>query len=29
MFFVGAMFLALWLVTFVLGKRLDHPAVAS
>ena len=28
MFFVGAMFLALWLVTFVLGKRLDRPAVA-
>jgi hypothetical protein len=28
MFFVGAMFLALWLVTFLLGKRLDHPAVA-
>ena len=29
MFFLGAMFLALWLVTFVLGKRLDNPAVAS
>ena len=28
MFFVGAMFLALWLVTFMLGKRLDRPAVA-
>jgi hypothetical protein len=28
MFFVGAMFLALWLLTFILGKRLDHPAVA-
>ena len=28
MFFVGAMFLALWLITFVLGKRLDRPAVA-
>jgi hypothetical protein len=28
MFFVGAMFLALWLLTFVLGKRLDRPAVA-
>ena len=29
MFFVGGMFLVLWLVTFVLGKRLDNPAVAS
>ena len=28
MFFVGAMFLALWLLTFVLGKRLDRPVVA-
>jgi hypothetical protein len=28
MFFVGAMFLALWLLTFILGKRLDRPAVA-
>ena len=28
MFFVGGMFLALWLLTFILGKRLDHPAVA-
>ena len=28
MFFVGGMFLALWLLTFVLGKRLDRPAVA-
>jgi hypothetical protein len=28
MFFVGGMFLALWLVTFILGKRLDRPAVA-
>jgi hypothetical protein len=28
MFFVGAMFLALWVITFILGKRLDHPAVA-
>jgi hypothetical protein len=28
MFFVGAMFLALWLVTFLLGKRLDRPAPA-
>jgi Protein of unknown function (DUF4233) len=28
MFFVGGMFLALWLITFILGKRLDHPAVA-
>jgi hypothetical protein len=28
MFFVGAMFLALWLVAFLLGRRLDHPAVA-
>jgi len=29
MFFVGGMFLVLWLITFVLGKRLDNPAVAS
>lgn len=29
MFFVGGMFSVLWLVTFVLGKRLDNPAVAS
>jgi hypothetical protein len=28
MFFVGAMFLALWLLSFGLGKRLDHAAVA-
>ena len=28
MFFVGGMFLALWLITFILGKRLDRPAVA-
>jgi hypothetical protein len=28
MFFVGGMFLALWLLTFILGKRLDRPAVA-
>ena len=28
MFFVGTMFLALWLLSFVLGKRLDRPAVA-
>jgi hypothetical protein len=29
MFFVGGMFGVLWLITFVLGKRLDNPAVAS
>jgi NhaP-type Na+/H+ and K+/H+ antiporter len=28
MFFVGAMFLALWLLTFILGKRLDRAAAA-
>jgi hypothetical protein len=28
MFFVGGMFLALWLLSFVLGKRLDRAAVA-
>ena len=29
MFFVGGMFLVLWLITFVLGKRLDNPTVAT
>jgi hypothetical protein len=28
MFFVGVMFLALWLLAFILGKRLDRPLVA-
>ena len=29
MFFVGAMFLVLWVVSFVLGKRLDGQAAAA
>jgi len=29
MFFVGGMFLALWLITFILGKRLDGQAAAA
>jgi hypothetical protein len=29
MFFVGGMFGVLWLITFVLGKRLDNPTVAT
>ena len=29
MFFVGAMFLALWVITFILGKRLDGQAAAT
>ena len=28
MFFVAGIFLALWLITFILGKRLERPAVA-
>lgn len=29
MFFVGAMFLGLWVISFVLGKRLDNQAPAA
>jgi hypothetical protein len=29
MFFVGAMFLALWVISFILGKRLDGQAAAA
>ena len=29
MFFVGGMFLALWLISFILGKRLDGQAAAA
>ena len=29
MFFVGAMFLALWVISFILGKRLDAQAAAA
>jgi hypothetical protein len=29
MFFVGAMFLGLWVVSFILGKRLDGQAAAA
>jgi len=29
MFFVGAMFLGLWVVSFILGKRLDGQATAA
>ena len=29
MFFVGGMFLGLWLITFILGKRLDGQAAAA
>jgi hypothetical protein len=29
MFFIGAMFLALWLLSFILGKRLDGQAAAA
>ncbi len=29
MFFVGAMFLGLWVITFILGKRLDGHAAAT
>lgn len=29
MFFVGAMFLSLWVITFILGKRLDGRATAT
>jgi hypothetical protein len=28
MFIVGGMFLALWVLSFVLGKRLDEPGQA-
>ncbi len=29
MFFVGSMFLALWLITFILGKRLDRAGAVA
>jgi Protein of unknown function (DUF4233) len=29
MFFVGAMFLGIWVITFILGKRLDGQAAAA
>ena len=29
MFFIGAMFLALWVISFILGKRLDGQAAAA
>jgi hypothetical protein len=29
MFFVGGMFLGLWLISFILGKRLDGQAAAA
>jgi MYXO-CTERM domain-containing protein len=29
MFFIGAMFLGLWLVSFILGRRLDGQAAAA
>jgi hypothetical protein len=29
MFFVGAMFLGLWVISFILGKRLDGQAAAA